>query len=104
MAAGTRLGTPPAAGGDILATVVGVGLAAIGATGVLAQLQKAFHVIWDVRVAPERSGLGHTLRVRVLSLLLSLVVVSGFVFALVFKVLPNVRIPWRPAVVGAVSS
>ena len=31
---------------------------------------------------------------------LTLIVVSGLVFALVFKYLPDVRIPWRTVVVG----
>lgn len=131
-----------ATGGNVLATVVGLGLVLIGATGVVSQLQNALNVIWNVKVDPERSGLRHMLRVRVTSLLLILgvgllllaalvgsailrsltalardqvprigmlwtvldplilIVVSGLVFALVFKFLPDVRIPWRTVVVG----
>lgn len=133
-----------ATGGNILATVVGLGLVLIGATGVVSQLQNALNVIWNVKVDPDRSGLRHVLRVRVMSLLLILgvgllllaalvggailrsvtalareqvprigmlwsvldplilIVVSGLVFALVFKFLPDVRIPWRTVVVGGV--
>lgn len=57
-----------ASGADPVATVVGVALLVFSATGVLAQLQHAFHTIWNVKVDPRRSGVLHTLRVRVLSL------------------------------------
>ena len=138
----TMIENRQAATGDLLATAVGLGLVVVGATGVLAQLQNAFHIIWDVKVDPDRSGLGNMLRVRARSLLLILgvgllllgalvgsrilqavivaaqeqvpqvywlwtvldplilIVVSGFVFALVFKYLPNVRISWRTVAVG----
>ncbi len=131
-----------ATGGNVLATVVGVGIVLVGATGVVAQLQNALNVIWNVRVEPARSGLRRTLRVRLKSLLLILgaglllfvalvgtavlraaaalvrervpqtgallavldplilIVVSGLAFALVFKFLPNVRVPWRAVWVG----
>ena len=131
-----------AAGGNILATVVGLGLVLVGATGVMAQLQKALNIIWNVKLEPERSGLRHMLRVRAMSLLLIigvglllvaarvgtavlrslaaavreevpqigslwtvldpliLIVVSGLVFAVVFKYLPDVRSAWRTVVVG----
>ena len=131
-----------AAGGNILATLVGLGLVLVGATGVMAQLQKALNIIWNVKLEPERSGLRHMLRVRAMSLLLIigvglllvaarvgtailrslaavvreevpqigllwtvldpliLIVVSGLVFSVVFKYLPDVRIAWRTVVVG----
>jgi membrane protein len=138
----TMIENRQAAGGNVLATVVGLGLVLVGATGVVAQLKNALNLIWSVKLDPERSGLRHTLRVRVKSLLLILgagllllaalavsailrsgaavvrervpqfglllaaldplilIVVSGLAFALVFKYLPNVRIPWRTVVVG----
>jgi membrane protein len=131
-----------AAGGNTLATVVGLGLVLVGATGVVAQLQNALNIIWQAKPEPERSGLRHMLRVRIMSLLLIigvglllvavrlgtailrslvavvreevpqigliwtvldpliLIVVSGLVFSVVFKYLPDVRIAWRPVVVG----
>ncbi len=129
-------------GGNVLATVVGASIVLVGATGVMAQLQKALDVIWDVKPEPGRSGLRHTLRVRLKSLVtilgaglllfgalvgtavlrtlagavreqapqtgtllalldpLILLVVSGLAFALLFKFLPSVRIPWRTVLVG----
>ena len=139
---GTMIENRQASGGNVLATIVGLGLVLVGATGVLAQLQNALDVIWDVKPDPARSGVRHTLRARVKALLLILVagvlllaallgtallrsvavavreqvprtgallaavdpmillVVSGLVFALMFKYLPNVRIPWHPVLVG----
>jgi membrane protein len=138
----TMIENRQAAGGNVLATVVGLGLVLIGATGVVAQLKNALNLIWSVKLDPERPGLRHALRVRVKSLLLILgaglllfaalmgtallrsgaaavrervpqiglllgvldplilIVVSGLAFALVFKYLPNVRIPWRTVLIG----
>lgn len=138
----TMIENRQALGGNILATVLGMGLVLVGATGVVAQLQNALNTIWNVKVDPERSGLRHMLRVRLVSLSLILgvglllfaalvgtavlrsamavareqvpqtgllwtvldplilIIVSGFVFALVFKYLPDVRVPWPTVVVG----
>jgi membrane protein len=138
----TMIENRQAAGGDLVATIVGVALVVIGATGVLSQLQNALNIIWGVKIDPERSGIRHMVRVRVLSLLLILgvgllllaalvgtrvlrtviaaaqeqlpqvsrlwtvldplilIAVSGLVFALIFKYLPDVRVPWRSVVVG----
>lgn len=140
----TMIENRQATGGNVLATVVGLGLVLVGATGVVSQLQNALNKIWNVKLDPERSGLRHMLRVRAVSLLLILgvglllfaalvgtailrsvtaaareqvpqvsllwtvldplivITVSGLVFALVFKFLPDVRIPWRTVVVGGV--
>ncbi|MFN2323629.1 MAG: YihY/virulence factor BrkB family protein [Trueperaceae bacterium] len=138
----TMIESRQATGGNVLATVVGLGIVLVGATGVVTQLHNALNVIWNVELDPERSGLRHALRMRVksLSLILGagllllgalvgtallrsaaavvreqvpqtatllalldpviLIVVSGFAFALVFKYLPNVRVPWRTVAVG----
>lgn len=138
----TMIENRQATGGNVLATIVGLGLVLVGATGVVAQLQNALNTIWDVKVDPNRSGIRHMLWVRVLSLLLILgvglllfaaivgtailrsvtaaareqvpqinllwtvldplilIVVAGLVFALVFKYLPDVRVPWHPVIVG----
>ena len=129
-------------GGNILASMVGLSLVVVGATGVVAQLHNALNIIWNVKADPERSGLRNVLRVRIMSLLLILglgllllaalvgtavlrsvtaatreqvpqigalwtvldpvllVLACGLVFALMFKYLPDVRIPWRSVVVG----
>ena len=129
-------------GGNVLATIVGLSLVVVGATGVVAQLHNALNIIWNVKADPERSGLRNVLRVRIMSLLLILglgllllaalvgtavlrsvtaatreqvpqigalwtvldpvllVLACGLVFALMFKYLPDVRIPWRSVVVG----
>ena len=138
----TMIENRQASGGNVLATIVALSLVVVGATGVVAQLQNALNLIWNVKLDPARSGLRHTLRMRAKSLLLILgaglmlfaalvgtailrdvaslvreqvpqvgsllavldplilIVVSGLAFALVFKYLPNVRIPWRTVAVG----
>ena len=138
----TMIENRQATGGNVLATVVGVGLVLVGSTGVVVQLQNALNLIWNVKLDPERSSLRHTLRMRLKSLLLILgaglmlfavlvgtavlryvvavarerlpqigslwavidpvilIVVSGLAFALIFKYLPNVRVPWRTVLVG----
>jgi membrane protein len=132
-----------AEGGNVLATVVGFALVAVGATGVVAQLRNALNIIFNVQLKPEKSGLRQTIWVRVKSLLLILgagllllaalvgsaimraaatalsdqvpgtaqllavldpvvvLVVSGLVFAMIYKFLPNVDVPWRTLAVGA---
>lgn len=142
----TMIENRQAGGGNVVATVVGSSLVLVGATGVVAQLQKALNNVWGVKADPERSGLKHMLRVRIVSLLLILgvgllllaalvgtailrtvmavareqvpqvsvlwtvldplilITLSGLVFALVFKYLPDVRIPWRTVVVGGLAT
>ena len=129
-------------GGNTLATIVGLTLVGVGATGVVAQLHNALNIIWNVKADPERSGLRHMIRVRFMSLLLilglgllllaalvgtavlrswtaaareqvpqigllwtvldplMLVLASGLVFTLIFKYLPDVRVPWRTVAIG----
>jgi len=138
----TMIENRQAVGGNILATVVGLALVLVGATGVVAQLHNALNVVWNVKVDPERSGVVQMLRVRAVSLLLILgvglllfaalvgtavlrsvmaaareqlpqiaslwtvldplivITVSGLVFAVVFKYLPDVVVPWRTVAVG----
>ncbi|MFL6516290.1 MAG: YihY/virulence factor BrkB family protein [Chthoniobacterales bacterium] len=125
----------------ILATVIGIGLALFGASGVFGQLQDALNTIWGVKPKPG-AGIREFLRARFLSfamvagvcflLLVSLVVeavlkalshsvassvpggatialaiyfvfdlvVVGFLFAMIFKFLPDVKIQWRDVWVG----
>ncbi|CAN5772221.1 N/A [soil metagenome] len=61
--------------GDVLATVVGVVLLIVGATGVFVQLQNALNRIWDVPPG-GKGGVVHLLRARLVSF--ALVVGIGF--------------------------
>ena len=123
------------------ATVIGIGLALFGASGVFGQLQDALNTIWGVKAKPG-SGLREFIRVRFLSfamvagvcflLLVSLVIeavlkgfshsltttvpggagialgvyfvfdflVVGFLFAMIFKFLPDAEIQWRDVWIG----
>lgn len=62
-------------GGNVLASIVGVVLVLVGATGVFTQLQNALNQIWGVEPNPE-SGIWNLVRVRLLSL--GMILVIGF--------------------------
>jgi membrane protein len=131
-------------GSDVIATIIGVVLLLVGASGVFGSLQDALNTIWGVRQDPK-SGVRATLINRIFSfamvlgigflLLVSLVIsaaltavgaffqnalpaagsasliqglnfvvsfaVITLLFALIYKVLPDVHIAWRNVWVGA---
>lgn len=130
----------PGSGGTV-ATVIGVGLLLLGASGVFGQLQTALNTIWDVKPKPDQ-GMRSFLQSRFLSfamvlvigflLLVSLVLsailagistyfqglfpfaivgqtinflfsfaVITFLFAAIYKFLPDVKIPWKNLWIGA---
>ena len=62
-------------GGNVLASVVGVIILLVGATGVFTQLQSALNQIWGVEPDPK-SGIWNLIRVRLLSL--GMILVIGF--------------------------
>jgi membrane protein len=127
----------------VLATLIGLAMSALGASGLFGQLQQALNDIWDVRLE-TRGGIRGMLRKRASSfsmllligfllmvslgagaaltalseriadlfpgaaaasrgadVLISLLVTSGL-FALLFKVLPDLAIRWSDVAVGAV--
>jgi membrane protein len=126
----------------VMASIIGIGLAIFGASGVFGQLQDALNTIWGVKAKPGL-GIGAFLRARFLSfamvagvcflLLVSLVIesllkalshylqarVPGgaglamgiylffdlivviFLFAMIFKYLPDAKIQWRDVWIGA---
>lgn len=128
-------------GKGTIATLIGIGLALFGASGVFGQLQDALNTIWGVKAKPGL-GLWGFLRARFISfgmvagvcflMLVSLTIeailqaVSGywqavlpggstfafglyfvvdfaviaFLFTLIFKFVPDVRIEWRDVWVG----
>jgi membrane protein len=127
----------------ILATVIGVVVLLMGASGVFGELQCSLNAIWHVAPKPGRGLLG-TIRDRFLSftmvlgagflLLVSLVisavlsaighwmaqalpgpawliqvmhivvsfVITALLFAMIFKVLPDVEIRWKDVWIGAI--
>lgn len=62
--------------GGLIPTLVGIVTLVIGATTVLAQLQNALNVIWEVKPDPAGSAIGRLLFVRALSL--GMLLVIGF--------------------------
>jgi len=129
----------------ILGTVVGLGIALFGASGVFGELQGTLNAIWDVDSKPGR-GIWGFVRDRFFSfalvlgvaflLLVSLVVSAGLavvgayfshtlpggeevwqvlnfaislgvttlLFALIYKVVPDVNLQWRDVWVGATAT
>jgi len=129
-------------GKSTLASIIGIGLALFGATGVFGQLQDALNTVWGVKAKPGL-GIGGYLRNRFLSfamvagvcflLLVSLAIealLKGFshyvqnavpggltiavsvylifdfavittLFAMIFKILPDVKTRWRDMWIGA---
>lgn len=129
----------------LLATAVGLGMSALGASGVFGQLQQALNDIWDVKPAPGRGLRGLVAgRVRAFSMLLLIAFllfvslaagaavtalagqiarlfpgalgtaraadlltsfgVTTLLFALLYKVLPDLSIRWSDVAVGALVS
>lgn len=74
---GTMIENRQAEGGNVLATLVGIAILLVAATGVFSQLQTALNIIWDVKPDPEKSGIKQILRVRLASL--GMVLAIGFV-------------------------
>jgi membrane protein len=134
------------AGGGLTATIVGVVVLFLGASGVFVQLQDALNTIWHVRTKRER-GWWTAIRERLLSfsmvmaigfLLLASLILSALLsaaskflgpealpggslvwqginglfslglatvlLALLFKALPDVRLPWRDVWFGALAT
>jgi membrane protein len=122
---------------SLLATIIGLVVVLVGATGVFVELQKALNIIWEVKVKPRRA-IFTMIRTRLFSfglivsigflLLISLIIttilaaLSGwvlqhwpnvvlvifyvlkfiisfgvvmFLFAVMFKILPDVKIQWK---------
>src|SRR5690606_32263226 len=64
------------AGGGLIPTIIGVGALIFGATGAVAQLQKALNRAWEVQPAPSRSGIITFLFKRLLSF--GMIIGTGF--------------------------
>jgi membrane protein len=132
----------PQGGGGLLATILGIVMLVVGASGVFMELQASLNTIWEVELRPNR-GIWGIVRDRVLSLtmvmgtafllLVSLIIsaaltaignfmpellpggqtvwmvinsvvsflVISFMFALIFKYVPDIKIRWRDVLVGA---
>jgi membrane protein len=132
-----------AQGDSLFSTLVGAVLLIVGATTVVAELQRALDAIWRAPSPPKPPGWLAFLRTRLLSLglilgvgfllMVSLVVSAGLaawgrwwapafggagtllqaanfgvglllttaLFALIYKLMPSVRIAWRDVLIGA---
>lgn len=64
--------------GNIVATIIGVVILILGATGVFDQLQQAFNTIWNVKTKPK-AGFGVLIKDKLLSF--SMLLIIGFLLA-----------------------
>jgi membrane protein len=83
----------------IISTVLGIIALIFGAGGVVGQLQASLNTIWGVTAKPGQ-GMG-ALSINASSHLLVSFVFATALFAMIYKVLPDVRIQWRDAWIGA---
>ena len=102
---------------SLLATIIGLVVVLVGATGVFVELQKVLNIIWEVKVKPHRA-IFTLIRTRLFSfglivsigflLLISLIIttilaalsiisfgVVMILFALMFKMIPDAKIQWK---------
>jgi membrane protein len=129
---------------SLLATIIGLVVVLVGATGVFVELQKALNIIWEVKAKPHRA-IFTLVRTRLFSfglivsigflLLISLIIttilatlsnwvlfhwpnivlvifyvlksiisfgVVMFLFAVMFKILPDAKIQWKHLWLGSV--
>jgi membrane protein len=129
---------------SLLATIIGLVVVLVGATGVFVELQKALNIIWEVKVKPHRA-IFTLIQTRLFSfglivsigflLLISLIIttilaalsswvllhwpnivlvifyvlksiisfgVVMFLFAVMFKILPDAKIQWKHLWLGSV--
>ena len=61
---------------SVIATIVGVIVLLLGASGVFAQLQKSLNIIWEVEADPTKANFWQTVRIRLFSF--GLIVSMGF--------------------------
>ena len=72
----------PNTGGNVLATLLGVVLLVVGATGVFGQLQYALNTVWGVRPDPKKTSWTRMLWLRLRSL--GLILIIGLVLIVSF--------------------
>jgi membrane protein len=118
-------GTQKPNSGGTVTTIFGIVTLLIGASGVFGQLQEALNIIWEVKPKPGRNIIkflqsrflssamvlvigrfishiipGIEFLGQSLDFILSFVVVT-LLFASIYKVLPDVKIPWRNLWIGS---
>ena len=71
----------------LLATIIGITIMIVGATGVFAQFQKSLNTIWEVKVDELKSGIWSFLRIRLFSFGLIVTIAFLLIVSLVVSAL-----------------
>ena len=72
---------------SVLATIIGVIVMFVGATGVFAQFQKSLNTIWEVKIDNTKSGIWSFIRVRLFSFGLIITIAFLLIISLVISAL-----------------
>ena len=72
---------------SVLATIIGVIVMFVGATGVFAQFQKSLNTIWEVKIDDSKSGIWSFVRVRLFSFGLIISIAFLLIISLVISAL-----------------
>ena len=72
---------------SILATIIGVIVMFVGATGVFAQFQKSLNTIWEVKIDESKSGIRDFVRIRLFSFGLIITIAFLLIVSLVISAL-----------------
>lgn len=72
---------------SLLATIIGVIVMLVGATGVFAQFQKSLNIIWEVKVDESKNGFLSFLRIRLFSFGLIVTIAFLLIVSLVISAL-----------------
>ena len=72
---------------SLLATIIGVIVMIVGATGVFAQFQKSLNIIWEVKVDPSKKGILSFVRIRLFSFGLIVTIAFLLIISLVISAL-----------------
>jgi membrane protein len=72
---------------SLLATIIGVFVMFVGATGVFAQFQKSLNIIWEVKIDESKNGILSFLRIRLFSFGLIITIAFLLIVSLVISAL-----------------
>jgi len=72
---------------SVLATIIGVIVMFVGATGVFAQFQKSLNTIWEVKIDDTKSGIWDFVRIRLFSFGLIITIAFLLIVSLVISAL-----------------
>jgi membrane protein len=79
---------------SVLATIIGVIVMFVGATGVFAQFQKSLNTIWEVKIDDSKSGIWDFIRIRLFSFGLIITIAFLLIVSLVISALLSAFGSW----------